>query len=182
MYSLITCDDYRLQHLTACLIQKGRQGLETRLGLQCQTPLRSYPLTLDPYPLSLIPYPLCQKFINSGYKPDHIRRIVVAGIKGWDGKVSRCQKEGRRIRRTASNSHELRLRTKLLGKSSWFKKKTGQKMTENSTRVGQQRKGGRGKVGKVTKTTTTTPSSVLFVDQTQGGETSQPYEGATEKS
>ena len=43
-------------------------------------------------------------------------------------------------------------------------------MTENSTRVGQQRKGGRGKVGTVTKTTTTTPSSVLFVDQTPGGE------------
>ena len=28
----------------------------TRLGLQYQTPLRSYPLTLDPYPLPLIPY------------------------------------------------------------------------------------------------------------------------------
>ena len=28
---------------------------ETRLGLQCQTPLRSYPLSLIPYPLSLIP-------------------------------------------------------------------------------------------------------------------------------
>ena len=31
---------------------------ETRLGLQCQTPLRSYPLTLISYPLSLMPYPL----------------------------------------------------------------------------------------------------------------------------
>ena len=30
----------------------------TRLGLRCQTPLRSYPSTLDTYPLSLIPYPL----------------------------------------------------------------------------------------------------------------------------
>ena len=30
----------------------------TRLGLQCQTPLRSYPLTLDTWPFSLMPYPL----------------------------------------------------------------------------------------------------------------------------
>ena len=33
---------------------------ETRLGLQCRTPLRSYSLTLIPYPLTLplVPYPL----------------------------------------------------------------------------------------------------------------------------
>ena len=33
---------------------------KTRLGLQCRTPLRSYPLTLIPYPLTLplVPYPL----------------------------------------------------------------------------------------------------------------------------
>ena len=28
----------------------------TRLGLQCQTPVRSYPLNLDTYPLCLFPY------------------------------------------------------------------------------------------------------------------------------
>ena len=28
----------------------------SRLGLQCQTPLRFYPLSLDPWPLSLDPY------------------------------------------------------------------------------------------------------------------------------
>ena len=29
----------------------------TRLGLQCQTPLKSYPLILDPWPLTLDPWP-----------------------------------------------------------------------------------------------------------------------------
>ena len=29
---------------------------KTRLGLQCQTPLSSYPLTLDTWPLSFMPY------------------------------------------------------------------------------------------------------------------------------
>ena len=65
----------------------------------------------------------CQKLFNSGYGTDQIRKIVVAGIKGWVGKVTRCKNEGRRLRRTAANSQELRLRTKLLGKSSWFKKR-----------------------------------------------------------
>ena len=111
----------------------------------------------------------CQKLFNSGYKTDQIRKIIVAGIKGWGGKVTRCKNEGRRLRRTANNSQELRLRTKLLGKSSWFKKRTGQKMEDSNKRDGQQRRGRKGKVETVTNTTTI-PSSVLFVDQTPGGE------------
>ena len=64
-----------------------------------------------------------QKLINSGYVVEQVRRIIVAGIKGWGGKVNRCREEGRRLRRTAKNSMELRMRTKLVGKSSWFKSK-----------------------------------------------------------
>ena len=37
---------------------QGHNREQTRLGLQCQTPLRSYPLTFDTWPLSLIHYPL----------------------------------------------------------------------------------------------------------------------------
>ena len=32
--------------------------MRTRLGLQCETPLRSYPLSFDPWPLTLNPWPL----------------------------------------------------------------------------------------------------------------------------
>ena len=110
----------------------------------------------------------CQKLFNSGYKEDQIRRIIIAGIKGWGGKVRRCEEEGRRLRRTAKNSQEQRMRTKLIGKSSWFKKKGGQKVDWYGMKDGQR--GGR-KKGKVRKiNTTTTPKSVLFVDQTPGGE------------
>ena len=44
---------YFWNYITHALTQ-----IQTRLGLQCQTPLRSYPLTLDTWPLPLMPYPL----------------------------------------------------------------------------------------------------------------------------
>ena len=36
-----------------------------------------------------------QKLINSGHGEDQVRSIVVAGIKGWEGKVTSCKDEGR---------------------------------------------------------------------------------------
>ena len=46
-------------HIVASRPPKCRSKIQnTRLGLQCQTPRRSYPLSLIPFPLSLIPYPL----------------------------------------------------------------------------------------------------------------------------
>ena len=111
----------------------------------------------------------CQKLFNSGYKEDQIRRIIVAGIKGWGGKIRRCEEEGRRLRRTAKNSQEQRMRTKLIGKSSWFKRKGGRKVDWYGMKDGQNGGGRKGKVRRKVNTTTT-PKSILFVDQTPGGE------------
>ena len=69
----------------------------------------------------------CQKMYNSGYKEDQIRRVVIAGIRGWGGKTTRCKEQGMRLRRPARESQESRMRTKLLGKSSWFRKGGGSK-------------------------------------------------------
>ena len=38
-----------------------------------------------------------QKLLNSGYRIPQVRKIVVAGIKGYEGRVKRCNKEGRRL-------------------------------------------------------------------------------------
>ena len=54
----------------------------------------------------------------SCYSEEQMRRIVVAGIRGWGAKVARCGAEGRRVRRTAKDSLELRMRTKLRHSSS----------------------------------------------------------------
>ena len=105
----------------------------------------------------------CQKLYNSGYKEEQIRRIMIAGIKGWRTKVNRCKAEGQKVRRSAKDSLGQRLRTKLIGKTTWFKKK-GQRAER--TKKGGQRRGAKSS----SDNTTPTPRSVLFVDQTLGGE------------
>ena len=98
-----------------------------------------------------------------------MRKIIVGGIKGWGGKVSRCLKEGKKIRKTAKDSLEARIRTKLTGKSSWFKKKKGVKKSyyDEDKGAGNTR---RKNVGGNNTTPTPTPKTVMFVDQTPGGE------------
>ena len=108
-----------------------------------------------------------QKLVNSGYSADQTRRMVVAGIKGWGGKVLRCKEEGRRLRRTAGNSLGQRLKTKLVGKTSWFRKRGMVKKdwygASSKKKTGQRK-------GSKTTTPPSVPRSVLFVDQTPGGE------------
>ena len=109
-----------------------------------------------------------QKLINSGYQEDQVRRIVVSGIKGWGSKVARCKAEGKRVRRTAKDSLEQRSRTKLLGSATWFKKR-GSPANRKDT-LGKKRsrinRGGKG----AGNTIASAPRSVLFVEQTPGGE------------
>ena len=111
-----------------------------------------------------------QKLCNSGYGVDQIRRIMVAGIKGWGGRVNRCRQEGRRLRRTARESKELRMRTKLTGKTSWFKKRGGQKRDWYGGTKHHFRSKTDGKGGRSTTIPTSVPKSVIFVEQTPGGE------------
>ena len=110
----------------------------------------------------------CQKLINSGYREPQIRRIVIAGIKGWRAKVRRCQEEGRKVRRSAKDSLGKRLRTRLIGKSTWFKRRKGNKKMEPHGRGNQV--GANRSSNTTTTTPPTNPKSVLFVDQTPGGE------------
>ena len=38
----------------------------------------------------------CQKLFNSGYREDQIRKIMIAGIRGWGSKVPRCKAENKK--------------------------------------------------------------------------------------
>ena len=109
-----------------------------------------------------------QKLFNSGYSVDQIRRMVVAGIKGWSGKVIRCKEEGRRLRRTAGDSLGLRMRTKLVGKTTWFKRRGGNRKDRHSGSSKSNRK--KADETRGSNTNSSIPKSVLFVDQTPGGE------------
>ena len=72
------------------------------------------------------------------------------------------------MRRTAKDSLELRMRTKLTGKNMWLKKKRLSKKDwyRDDKGAGSRRRNDQGR----SNTTTPTPRAVLFVDQTPGGE------------
>ena len=58
------------------------------------------------------------KLHNSGYSLEQIRKIILAGIKGFESKKERCKKEGRPLRRTAEESLGARMKNKLVGKAT----------------------------------------------------------------
>ena len=63
---------------------------------------------------------------------------------------------------------ETRTKNKLLGKSSWFKKKGGRSKDDYGSKRGGPGSKPRGKEEQVASSTT--PRSVIFVEQTPGGE------------
>ena len=108
-----------------------------------------------------------QKLVNGGFPVQQAAKIILAGIKGYRSKVERCKKEGRRLRRTSRESLGARIRNKLIGKSNWFRK--GRKSAQQE----ESKKARNGKVGRKKDQPTTpwtAPRSVLFVEQTNGGE------------
>ena len=83
------------------------------------------------------------KLLTSGWNKEQTRRIILGGIRGWERKKRRVKEEGRSLYRTAGQSAEGRGKTKLLGKSTWFRKKktqrkeTGEKMMEEEENRGK---------------------------------------------
>ena len=73
------------------------------------------------------------KLKNSGYNVEQIRRIVIAGAKGYGAKKLRSEQLGIPLRRTAEESQGARLKNKLVGKSTWFKNnKKNRKTTQEN--------------------------------------------------
>ena len=102
-----------------------------------------------------------QKLMNSGYPREETIRIIVAGLKGFERKVSNCKKAGKKIYRTSKESSASRARKKLLGNANWFRTSRRKENEDNPSRSGTKKAG---KIGKELKTRT-----VLFVEHTPGG-------------
>ena len=68
-----------------------------------------------------------QELTNSGYGIDQVRKIIVNGIKGYEGRKKKRAAEGRSLRSTAEGSKMSRIRKKLTSKTLWFKNKYGKK-------------------------------------------------------
>ena len=85
-----------------------RRLMNTSSGLPCE----EYWQITDNY---------ADKLKNSGYNLEQIRRIIMAGAKGFGAKKLRCEASNVPLRRTAEESQGARLKNKLIGKSTWFK-------------------------------------------------------------
>ena len=81
-----------------------------------------------------------RKLLTSGYGYNQTRKILANGAKGYLAKVTRRREQqgGRRIHRTAEESSQGRIRKKLLGKTSWYKKNKTAKEQELQEPGGNQ--------------------------------------------
>ena len=118
-----------------------------------------------------------QKLVNSGYSWDQTVRIITSGIKGYESKRKRCLARGEPLHKSAASGAAARIKKKLTQKSAWFKDKKREEIqspartpvtgrTRVHQKVGQDQ--GKDKVNK--KKTTIRTTTVLFVEQTPGGE------------
>ena len=112
-----------------------------------------------------------RKLFTSGYKLDQIRRIVLGGIRGYEGKLRKARELGRKaVHRSAKESLGGRLRRKLLGKSTWFKGR--RKDQGGNTREEEDTEGGGPNEQPVVEDSAQDLEvrTVLFVEQTPQGE------------
>ena len=128
-----------------------------------------------------------RKLVTSGYQKEQVRRIITAGLKGFERLLERQVKGSQDIHRPAAKGAAARNKAKLLGKAKWFKPKNiskecadkhqpsarigGRKDGKDSRRRKEEEKGGQ----KQTLLETTT---VLFVEQTPGGILAQKFREA----
>ena len=82
------------------------------------------------------------KLLNSGFKLEQVRTIIVNGVKGYERKVKESKRPGgRKFRRTSAESRGARIRKKLLDKTEWFKKRSKSSKEDaekRPTNTGQQ--------------------------------------------
>ena len=119
------------------------------------------------------------KVLTSGYSLLQTRRIALTGIRGWERKVERAQKEGRRLYRTAEDSLPGRIKKKTIGRTSWYKKKrrgenskeSKQKSKRQKSKDQDQAQGRKKEEGKNDdkEEDDLETAAVLFVENTKGG-------------
>ena len=107
-----------------------------------------------------------QKLTNSGYTHDQVRRILVNGVKGFEGRKVRCSKEGRKLYRTAKESVGARFKKKMLSKYSWYKGARSRAADDYAGNKGRKTNGDK----KWDDQRRTEPKTVLFIEQTPMGE------------
>ena len=101
------------------------------------------------------------QMLFSGYSAEQTRRIIIAGLKGYENLLKKAERGQTRIHRPAADGLATRKRKKLLGKGNWFQPR---KKEENGPR------GCRGNKSRQINNAEIPTVSVLFCPQTPGGQ------------
>ena len=107
------------------------------------------------------------KIQNSGFTKEQTLKIIINGIKGYEGKRKRRAALGLPLRSTAARSRSTRYKKKLLSNANWFMKKKS-KDTPASSRDGESFRKERRK--EQVKEEQLRVRSVMFVENSECGE------------
>ena len=118
-----------------------------------------------------------EKLKVSGYKKAQIKEIITCGLKGYQTKIERADREGRALHRGAAQTIGKRQKKKLLEKTQWYRRKRTEEdeaeaeMTKEKTRrTDWNKKKTEKKMEKIEKMEKMEIKSVLFVPRTRNGE------------
>ena len=111
------------------------------------------------------------KLLHSGYTREQTRKILKNGIKGYIGRKKNRERAGKKLRSTANESRSSRYMKKLLGKTSWYRKK-GRNNENTQEQEEGSRKGTKAKSKEQKKRGEQEQEhkTVMFVEFTKNGE------------
>ena len=109
------------------------------------------------------------KLETSGYSKAQRLEIIESGLVGYRRKVER---QGGQRHRRGSDTKAERLKKKLSGKTSWYKRRGSgdKKRNDQGLRGTGRRQNGGKRHPKTQKGDSKTPAAVMFVPRTNGGE------------
>ena len=107
-----------------------------------------------------------KKLLLSGYSKEQTRRIIKNGIKGFEGKRRSRIAKGLPLRNTAAGSSKNRFLKKLIGKTTWYKRKRSSAPSVGATTT--TKKGAKNIKEEMEQDVV--PQTVLFVEFSKNGE------------
>ena len=111
-----------------------------------------------------------EKLKVSGYNKVQRKKIIEAGLKGYQAKVEKSQRDGTDLHRSAESTIGKRYRKKLTEKSNWFRKTRKNDQENDDKRKCEVPKRNEKKKAKLSKSEENSPVSIIFVPRTPGGE------------
>ena len=158
-----------------CIMERTAMAENSKIASLSQDLIRRMTNTSEMVPQE-VRDEIVEKYVSkltvSGYNKDQVRRIVEAGLKGYQTKLVKCAKNGTKLHRSAKSTLAGRQKKKLLEKITWFRnnmdKEDGSDSDKDNTRT----------IYKKNKTSVKKNSpdkkleilTVLFVPRTPGGE------------